>query len=65
MWASKDNGKKINWKDAKQYCKNYRGGSYTDWRLPTQDELVGLYDRRSQVLELSVLLLQHPCFAGA
>lgn len=30
--------------DAKSYCENYRGGGYTDWRMPTQDELAGLYD---------------------
>ena len=45
MWAAKDNGKNINWEDAKRYCDNYRGSGYTDWRMPTQDELAGLYDR--------------------
>jgi len=45
MWAAKDNGKRINWADAKKYCESYRGGGYTDWRMPTQDELVSLYDR--------------------
>ena len=45
MWASKDNGKDINWKDAKRYCENYRGGGYTDWRMPTKDELAGLYNQ--------------------
>ena len=44
MWAAKDNGNEINWADAKSYCENYRGGGYTDWRMPTQDELAGLYD---------------------
>ena len=44
MWAAKDNGSNINWQDAKNYCKNYRGGGYTDWRMPTQDELAELYD---------------------
>jgi hypothetical protein len=44
MWASKDNGEDINWNDAKRYCENYRGGGYTDWRMPTQEELAGLYD---------------------
>lgn len=44
MWAAKDNGRNINWTDAKSYCETYRGGGYTDWRMPTQDELVGLYD---------------------
>jgi Protein of unknown function (DUF1566) len=44
MWAAKDNGKDINWANAKKYCADYRGGGYTDWRLPTQNELEGLYD---------------------
>jgi uncharacterized caspase-like protein len=44
MWAAKDNGSDINWSNAKSYCENYRGGGYTDWRMPTQDELAGLYD---------------------
>jgi hypothetical protein len=45
MWAAKDNGSDINWQGAKSYCENYRGGGYTDWRMPTQDELAGLYDK--------------------
>ena len=44
MWAIVDNGSNISWHDAKSYCENYRGGGYTDWRMPTQDELAGLYD---------------------
>jgi uncharacterized caspase-like protein len=44
MWRAKDNGVGINWSDAKSYCENYRGGGYSDWRMPTQDELAGLYD---------------------
>lgn len=43
MWAAKDNGRDINWYDAKRYCENYSGGGYNEWRLPTQDELDGLY----------------------
>lgn len=43
MWAAKDNGSGINWQDAKRYCENYRGGGYADWRMPTQEELVGLF----------------------
>jgi hypothetical protein len=45
MWAAKDNGSDINWQGAKSYCENFRGGGYTDWRMPTQDELAGLYDK--------------------
>ena len=44
MWAAKDNGVDINWQDAKSYCENYQAGGYTDWRMPTVNELEGLYD---------------------
>jgi hypothetical protein len=43
MWAVKDSGSPMNWASAKSYCENYRGGGYTGWRMPTQNELVGLY----------------------
>jgi uncharacterized caspase-like protein len=45
MWAAKDNGSNINWASARSYCESYRGGGYSDWRMPTQDELAGLYDQ--------------------
>jgi len=45
MWAAKDNGNDINWSKAALYCDSYKGGGYTDWRMPTLDELAGLYDR--------------------
>ena len=44
MWAAKDNGSYVNWHGAKSYCEHYRGGGYTDWRLPSQNELAGLND---------------------
>jgi len=46
MWASEDNGKSINWKNAKRYCDNYQGGGYKNWRMPTKDELAQLYDNK-------------------
>jgi hypothetical protein len=42
MWAAKDNGSDINWTNAKKYCESYEGGGYTDWRMPTQDELTAI-----------------------
>ena len=45
MWAAKDNGADINWWSAKNYCESYRGGGYTDWRMPTQDELAQLLEQ--------------------
>lgn len=48
MWASKDNGKDINWANARSYCNNYTVGGYRDWRLPTHDELAGIYDEQQK-----------------
>lgn len=45
MWTAKDNGSDIDWHGAKRYCESYRGGGYTDWRMPTPDELAGLYNK--------------------
>ncbi len=43
MWAMHDNGVPINWPDAQAFCKNYRGGGFLDWRMPTLEELASLY----------------------
>lgn len=43
MWSTKDSGSDINWYDAQEYCKRYRGGGHRDWRMPTQGELAELY----------------------
>ncbi len=46
MWAAADNGRAITWDEAKIYCQNYRGGGYQDWRMPTNNELKGIYNPR-------------------
>jgi len=38
MWSSL-NSSNMSWKAAKQYCSELRNAGYTDWRLPTVDEL--------------------------
>lgn len=43
MWAAQDNGSDINWYGAKSYCEGFSGGGQSGWRMPTQDELVRLY----------------------
>ena len=48
IWAAKDNGGHINWKNARSYCQNYKGGGHTDWRMPTLAELKSLYDPEVQ-----------------
>ena len=72
MWAAKDNDADINWQSAKAYCENYRGGGYTDWRMPTQDELAGLYDasksrqgacNRNYSINVVTELVNITCFA--
>lgn len=44
MWAARDTGSNINWHRAKSLCEGYKGGGYADWRMPTQNELAGLYE---------------------
>jgi hypothetical protein len=45
MWSSRDNGVALNWPAAKAYAASYRGGGYSDWRLPTLEELAALYKK--------------------
>ena len=33
-----------NWEGAKRMCLEYRGGGYSDWYLPTKEELSWIYD---------------------
>lgn len=49
IWADRDNGKNISWKDAGMYCTTM--GS--DWQLPTVTQLQGLLDA-SRELKQSV-----------
>jgi len=43
-WTKEDTGWGMDWNQANAYCTNLRLGGYTDWRLPTIDELQGIYD---------------------
>ena len=72
MWAAKDNGSDINWANAKSHCENYDAGGYTDWRMPTQDELASLHDAsktrpapcyRSFDIHVTTDLIDISCFA--
>jgi hypothetical protein len=51
MWAAKDNGKDVSWKDAAKYCHNLRLAGYSDWRLATLDELASLVDKSASAPE--------------
>jgi len=43
-WTKADNGSDVNWNQATDYCSSLRLGGYSDWRLPTTDELQDIYD---------------------
>jgi hypothetical protein len=61
LWAAKDNGKDINWANAKQYCATFSAGGHRDWCLPTQDELAGLYDKEEQGGHTPLISLSNCC----
>src|SRR5215472_11615544 len=44
MWTGKDNGSDVDWNQANAYCSNLQLAGYSDWRLPTVEELEGIYD---------------------
>jgi hypothetical protein len=44
MWAGKDNGKNLTWEEASHYCSALTLEGYSNWRLPTVNELAGIYD---------------------
>jgi hypothetical protein len=44
MWTRTDNLEEINWGEANQYCEDLTLGDYSDWRLPTIEQLEKLYD---------------------
>ena len=73
MWAAKDNGSDVNWTDAKSYCENYAAGNFKDWRLPTSEELAGLYEAQQTReapcagnfnIHMATELIQVTCFAA-
>lgn len=47
MWAGKDNGIDVSWKNAVKYCRGLRLAGYTDWRLASLGELEGIYDKNA------------------
>src|ERR1700751_780561 len=44
IWTAKDNGNDISWGNAVKHCQNLRLAGYSDWRLPSIDELQNIYD---------------------
>jgi len=50
MWAAQVSAEEFITHGANEFVSNYHAGGYTDWRLPTQDEMLGLYDPAKSVL---------------
>ena len=44
MWTKDDKGSDIHWNGAKKYCWSLTLAGYSDWRLPTIEELEALHD---------------------
>jgi Protein of unknown function (DUF1566) len=44
MWTKKDNGSDVDWNQASAYCSKLQLAGYSDWRLPTIEELQGIND---------------------
>jgi len=49
MWTKLDNGMNINWEQATKYCRDMRVKGFSDWRLPTIDELRSIHDPTQNV----------------
>jgi hypothetical protein len=49
-WTKKDNGGDVNWQKARSYCQNLRLAGYSDWRLPTIDELSDIYEPKIKIM---------------
>lgn len=48
MWTQKDSyadlGHCLNWRQSRDYVQKLNTGGYTDWRMPTIEELASIYD---------------------
>jgi hypothetical protein len=49
MWARKDNGTEVDRNQAKNYCTNLRLAGSSGWRLPSSNELSGIFDETQNV----------------
>jgi rod shape-determining protein MreB len=42
MWGGRDSGNNVNWYEAKNYCASLGLGTYSNWRLPSVEEMEGV-----------------------
>jgi hypothetical protein len=45
MWTAADNGSGLSWSQATRFCRELTLGGFTDWTLPSIDDLQGLFER--------------------
>jgi formylglycine-generating enzyme required for sulfatase activity len=45
MWAKRDNDRAVTWTEAVAYCRNLRVGPYSDWRLPSAADFLGILNK--------------------
>jgi hypothetical protein len=50
IWARNDNGVDLDWYAAGEHCDELELADWSDWRMPTIDELEGLHQRRSSAM---------------
>jgi hypothetical protein len=54
MWTKTDNGNEVNSNEARDYCLNLKLAGHNDWRLPTINELEGIYENKEDTYEHNV-----------
>jgi hypothetical protein len=63
VWAGNDSGKDVNWKQAAQYCHELSLAGYSTWRLPTIEELEGIYESGAKSPGEISRSSEHPAYA--
>jgi hypothetical protein len=48
VWTSENSSRDLPWPEANTYCRTLNIGGADDWRLPTIQELHGLYDENAE-----------------
>ena len=51
MWVAEDSDKRMGWHKAVKYCRKLRSLGYSDWRLPSIEELESLVNLQAYATE--------------
>lgn len=44
MWTAADNGSGLSWSQAQRYCRELALSGFSDWTLPSIDDLQGIFE---------------------